>query len=407
MEGRSIIEQQIEKESAMCPLYNFIVKDEYIYCFSWKYNLFLKFCIATGTIEYKKVLDRYLTNAFMLYRLICIEDKIVALPYIANHIIIWNPESMDMEELPLPIKYADETNLRKFNTYAYIEQEHRIVLFPGDIEYICEFDLVHNTVRELLNIREYLLKNYNFQYSFFANGSYIKDNNVYLGCFETNKIIKYNITANTVDLIVINQLDAAIRSICGSENIIYILLNNGKVVIRNIDTLETSVIPICDPEEVAYWNTGEERIMYYCGYVFAFSEKIELSKKIRITDKKVMSVFTPQNISDIKKKNANQELFFGYFDTGTIYAYSYGGDIFCFNVDVSEEVNHIQLQYDVDQLLKWLKLNLNNTKMMYEDKYIYNICGVADIIDKKRSRLELNSAFTKVGEIVYSELSKT
>lgn len=390
-------EQKIEKENMLCPLYNFVIKNNYLYCFSWKYNLFLKFCMTTGEIEYKRTIERYSPNAFMLFRLIGLEDKIVAIPYVANHIVIWDLQSMDFQELKLPMEYSEYVILRKFNTY--VQWENKIFLFPGDIDSICQIDLATNNVKEVLNIRKYLLEKYNFHYSFFSNGSYLKNNNVYLGCFETNRIVKYEIITNRVELITINELDGGIRSICGNGSQIFILLNNGKLIIRNISTSETSVIVLCDENGMKYWNTGEERLVYYSGHIFAFAGNIEFSKKVRVSDKKVVPLFGEQDIFDM-------DLFFGTFNQGIIYLYSNDGNIYCFDSDTLKETGVFQLNYNTDELIRWMKKSTHNMKMIHEDKYICNISDMLDFMTKQKGIKECVLKSAQTGEIIYQSIGK-
>lgn len=393
-----------KKEKELCPLYRFIVRDGFGYCFSFRYNLFIKFSMVTGELEYKKTVDRYSPNDIMLFRLICLEDKIVAFPYIANHIIIWKLQSMEIQELQLPIKYADDLFLRKFSTY--VQRENKILLFPGNTDYICQIDLTSNNVKKVLNVRQYLLEKYNFCYSFFAEGSYLKDNEVYLGCSEINKLIKYDIKLNRLELVFISELDGEIRCICGDGANIFIFLSNGKLVIRNIDTFETQVMRICDKNEMKYWNTGEEHIEYYHDHIFVFSYKIELSKKIKVSDGKVVNIFEKQSIWNMKCQNSEQEVFFGCFDKGTIYVYSNEGVIYYFDADSLKELGSIHLNYDIDELLQWIKKGKYNMKTIYEDKYICNINDLTDIITKVERIKEQALDYEQIGEIIYQKLSE-
>lgn len=389
-----------KKREISNPLYNFIVKDEYIYCFSWKYNCFLKINILSGEIVEKRVVKGYLANAYMMFRLIDIKNSVVAFPYTADCILKWDLSTVELRKIPLLFKSFDDVSFRKFNTFAVKENE--IFLFPASANYICRFNFETDEIKNVLDIRKYLYDKYQLQYSFLcANGSYLAGDKVYLGCWETNNMIEYDICTNSAELIYLGEITGGIRSICGSENRIFLLSSEGEIIVRKIDGTETKVISICDEEKKKYWNTGEERIVSCYGYVFAFPEKVEFSKRIKISNGQIETLFDKQDIMEMKQGEAATKLFFGTFSDKRIYVYSSKGYIYCYDAVSKEKVGTTYLKYDADKLAQWIKENLDAPNKVREDGYIYRI---SDLIESTKKEVRPVLLKSNVGKTIYQNI---
>lgn len=403
--GRSMETVGSKKIKLSNPLYNFIVKGQNIYCFSWKYNCFLKINISSGEIVDKWAVKEYLPNAYMLFRLINVKDSIVAFPYTANCVLKWKTCSSEPEKISLPFNFSDDTIVRKFNTFAIKEEE--LFLFPADIDYVCCLNIKSNEIKEVLNIKKYLWDRYRLQYSFlFANGSYLFNDKVYLGCWESNNIVIYDIGDNTAELVCIEEIETGVRSICGYENKLFILSSDGKVAMRNLDETETAVVSVCYEDEMQHWNTGEERMVYAAGYVFLFTEKIELSRRIRISDGHTEFFFDEQTMLRMKWKDPDTEIFFGAFVKGKIYVYSDMGDIYWYDAVSKEKVGYTCLKYDGEELAQWIRGNSSSGINIREDGYIYRLLDLFALVTQKDKEIEYFSQATDVGKSIYMNTIK-
>ncbi len=397
-----LMKSDSDKRQLSCPLYNFIVKEGYIYCFSWKFNFCFVFDVVSGKIVEKQVMEEYPANAYMLFRLADAGDSIIAFPYIADYILKWDIHSTECTKVDLPASLSNNVGNRKFSAFALKGKE--MFLFPADTDQICRFDCVTNEIREVFDIRKYLSEKNQLQDSFlFANGSYLFNDTVYLGCWGTNNIVSFDTHRNMVKLISAEGIGSGIRSICGNKNSIFVLSGDGELLIRNIEDNKEMVVKICGEGEEHWWNTGEERMFYYAGYVFAFAQKTELSKRIRILDGQVEDVFEEQSVSQMKHGDADTELLFGAFnqDQGIVYIYSTQGNIYWFDVVSREKTGDSCLEYDADELARWIKENAKSDNYMREDEYLYGLSDLMNRLLKAEKKMKHSLPWADAGKSIY------
>lgn len=364
-----------------CPLYNFVVKEEYIYSFSWTYNCFFKINMKSGEIESRQTIKDYSGNSVMLFRLIDVDEGVIAFPYSGNCILKWKTDSMRFEKISLPLPFSEDRFLRKFSTY--VKRENEILFFPADISYIYQLDIKTNVVAEVLNIRECLANKYGEQAGFlFVNGCHLAGNQVYLGCWEINAVVKYDICMKKVEFIQVEGVDSGIRSICGNRDRIYILTDDARVVMWEIGKADTTIVSVADEGERQFWGNGEDRLFYYDGYIFVFDGNIELSKRIRISDLQVEILFDQQCVMQMKKNYPENQLFFGTFKNGLIYIYSAMGDIYWYDAITKENVGSVHLQYDVEELAQWIRKNAKSISYVREDEYLYGLSDLVKLVTK-------------------------
>jgi hypothetical protein len=397
-------ERDFNKINALSPLYNFVVNREYIYCFSWKYNAFFVFNIKTGETEYRETFCEYLPNKAMMFRIALIENKIIAIPYTAEQFIVYDLKTKDAIKIELLMKFRRGWE-RKFN--AYLLYKCKVYFFPGDIDYIYCLDLSNNSLEQLVNVRKALLEKYNYtEDAFFADGGYVKDSKGYLGLLGTNKLIIFNFNGYDLDLISIDEVNDGILSVCGSNNILSILLMNGKVIILDIDTFGKKCIQIRKEDYGETWNTGEERMGIYLDYLYVFPEKIEYSRKINIYNGHIEDVFDEDTMIKLKDSDENIEFRYGYFDNGRLYWYSNVGHIYWYDVINTEEVECICLKYDIDELLQWILSNKQNIygKIVYEDKFFCNLHFLINVDTEKKNELSNGRGLANSGKLIYKNV---
>lgn len=391
-----------DKRRLSCPLSEFVVKDGYIFSFSWKYNCFFKIDIVSGEIVNRYVVKDYSANAYLLFRLIDAGDSVIAVPYTADCILKWETQSEGFEKVDLPHSFSDKVVLRKFNAVAL--KEDKLFLFPADADCVCCYDFSMNKIKEVLNIRKCIYENCQVRDPFlFANGSHLINDTIYLGSWEwkTVNIISYDVNKNKVKITPIEGIDRGIRSICGEKNRIFALSGNGKLIMHDAENSKMEVIKLCNEGDEDWWNIISTHVVYYMGFVFAFAERIELSKRVRILDGKIENIFDEHDIWQMKCGNADTELFLGTFDhhQGKIYIYSSQGDIYWYDAVSGKKQGESRIKYDVDELAQWIRENAKSSSYMREDEFLYGLSDLFNILTKPRENLQQSEI--NLGKAIY------
>jgi hypothetical protein len=250
-----------------------------------------------------------------------------------------------------------------------------------------------------------LKKKYNYdKHVFFANGNYMNEDKVYLGCWGTNRIIIFHMDNYDMDLICIDEENAEILSICGKENALFILLKGGKVVIMDINTFEKIVLDVNKENKSEIWGNSEGRMGVYLDYLYVFPDDMEFTKKINISNGHTEKVFDDEVMRSMRGNYEQIKFLFGTFDHGIVYWYSNIGDIYWCDVENSKDIKHIHLKYNPDEIQQWLQANMHTEKTMFEDKYL---CTLSTLCHHVIGNDEITSNYDNsknVGNIIYTNI---
>lgn len=166
------------------------------------------------------------------------KNKLICIPLYSEAVVVFDIDDKKSNKIKLELN-----NKKRDLFFESLIYNDKIYLFPGESECIVEIDLNIYKAEYYSISRSIIDKLANTNGSLVRHGLSLREDNVFLACLNTNKLLKFNLNSKKFDFIEINEAEN-LTSVCDGRNTneIFVLTSGGAIYSVDISKNSTNII---------------------------------------------------------------------------------------------------------------------------------------------------------------------